>query len=102
MIRTSESGHWFAAECAPRVGFTESAREHRMRSGLLFAAVVGAFIAAPLNGPASAAWQRPEATVTIAGVTYAFPSFWNGALAPRNPLCRHDVDFDIVIVGRDL
>jgi hypothetical protein len=73
-----------------------------VRFGYLVRVVALALCCGAPAGTAFAAWKTDAATVEIAEVYYVLPSFWNAELFPRDPLCRHFENFDIVIVGREL
>jgi hypothetical protein len=73
-----------------------------MRFGFIFAIAAAAVCGGPLSSAAYPVWQNAEATVTIADVIYVLPSYWNTALSPRDPLCRHYENVDMVIAGREL
>ena len=73
-----------------------------MKFGYLLRIAATALCCGMPAGTALAAWETDAATVEIAEVYYTLPSFWNVALTPRDPLCRHFENFDIVIVGREL
>jgi hypothetical protein len=75
---------------------------HQVKLGYLLRVIALALCCGAPVGTASAAWNTDAATVEIADVYYTLPSFWNVALIPRDPLCRHFENFDMVIVGREL